>query len=96
MKFVLVFLCIFIIKYFFRSHAIVKRPYKIKVKYITQDWKKVITKLEDFNARVFIHEFEHLLGKNFNDLDLNENEFKVDEIEISDNVNFFPIPNIRN
>ena len=43
------------------------RPNTIVVKYIDSDQKECIIKLDRINARIFLHEFDHLYGINFID-----------------------------
>lgn len=43
----------------------ITRPYAITVKYIDTDQKECIIKLDDIDARIFLHEFDHLLGITF-------------------------------
>ena len=43
------------------------RPTAIVVKYIDSDQKECIIKLDRINARIFLHEFDHLYGINFID-----------------------------
>lgn len=52
----------------------VKRPKKIKVNYLDIDAKNVTIHLEDFEARIFLHEFDHLEGITF---DTRVSKFKL-------------------
>lgn len=45
----------------------VLRPEWIKIKYYDTDWNEHIEELDGINARVFQHEFDHLLGILFTD-----------------------------
>ena len=45
----------------------IDRPQLLAVRYITIDGEEVITEVEDFAARMFCHEIEHLEGKLIND-----------------------------
>lgn len=58
------------IKKAFSLKAIIRRPYKIEVSYITQDGEYIKKQIQDFEARIFYHEFDHLNGKTFDNLDL--------------------------
>ena len=43
-------------------NAMVKRPISIEVKYQNEKGEEIVRKLEDFSARVFQHEYDHLNG----------------------------------
>jgi peptide deformylase len=60
--------------------ARVPRYKKIQVKYLNQQGTTIDIVLEDFVARVFQHEFDHLLGKVYLDrLDSNEDIYSESE-----------------
>jgi len=58
--------------------VIMRRPYKIEVSYTTQEgiYKKKL--IQDFEARVFFHEFDHLNGKTFDNTDLITNHIEME------------------
>ena len=55
--------------------ALVPRYTSIEVSYLNQQGEQIITQLNDFIARVFQHEFDHLQGKVF--LDRIENTLDI-------------------
>ena len=65
--------------------ALVRRPYKIEVDYGTQGKEFIKKTIEDFEARVFYHEFDHLNGRSFDDLDLMINN--IESIRINQDFN---------
>jgi peptide deformylase len=45
----------------------ISRPHTIVVKYLDSEQKECIMKLTEMDARIFLHEFDHLYGINFID-----------------------------
>ncbi len=45
----------------------VKRPKRIKVKYLNEDGEEVVEELDNILARIFQHEYDHLFGELFVD-----------------------------
>lgn len=45
----------------------IRRPHTIVVKYLDSEQKECIIKLSEMDARIFLHEFDHLYGINFID-----------------------------
>ena len=45
----------------------INRPHTIVVKYLDSEQKECIMKLTEMDARIFLHEFDHLYGINFID-----------------------------
>jgi peptide deformylase len=45
----------------------ISRPHTIVVKYLDSEQKECIIKLDGMDARIFLHEFDHLYGINFID-----------------------------
>lgn len=45
----------------------ISRPHTIVVKYLDSEQKECIMKLSEMDARIFLHEFDHLYGINFID-----------------------------
>jgi peptide deformylase len=43
----------------------INRPHTIVVKYLDSEQKECIMKLTEMDARIFLHEFDHLYGINF-------------------------------
>jgi len=50
-----------------KLHLKISRPHTITVKYIDSRQKECIMILSEINARIFLHEFDHLYGINFID-----------------------------
>lgn len=51
-----------------RKYLTIDRSKKVKVKYITSSGTTEIVELDDLEARVFLHEYDHLEGKVFTDV----------------------------
>lgn len=45
----------------------ISRPHTIVVKYLDSEQKECIIRLDEMDARIFLHEFDHLYGINFID-----------------------------
>ena len=45
----------------------VRRPKKLVTRFLDADAKECILVLEDYDARVFLHEYDHLVGINYTD-----------------------------
>ena len=45
----------------------VQRPIKLVAQFLDADAKECIIELDDYDARVFLHEYDHLQGINFTD-----------------------------
>lgn len=45
----------------------ISRPHTIVVKYLDSEHKECIIRLDEMDARIFLHEFDHLYGINFID-----------------------------
>jgi peptide deformylase len=45
----------------------VTRPIKLVAQFLDADAKECIIELDDYDARVFLHEYDHLQGINFTD-----------------------------
>lgn len=51
--------------------AKVKRPSSIKVAYVDENGERIERNLHDLEARIFQHEYDHIIGKVFMDRDVN-------------------------
>lgn len=78
-------------KYFYKIFSLkakVKRPLRIVAKYIDEDGKNNEIELTDFQARVFCHEYDHLIGKTILDWKNSNGDIIIEGEEKFDRINY--------
>ena len=71
----------------FRLRVNSKRPSNIKLEYFDEEGNEKSTELSGFKARLFLHEFDHLLGIPFIDWKISQGEIEILEEEKSKFIN---------
>ena len=56
-----------------------KRPERIKVSYLDENGDEIEKTLEEFEARIFLHEMDHINGRTMTHWRVSEGNIDIDE-----------------
>ena len=67
--------------------AQVRRPLGIKVSYLSETGDEVEEEMHDFRARVFLHEYDHVIGRNIMHWHISEGNVEVLPVHVEESRN---------